>query len=154
MSDFAVSFRVMRDGTHLRDLALMMRALYAEDPPEKPIKPRAFERTARFLMANPAGGRIVLMMRSRQPVGYALLIPYWSNEFGGTLLFIDELFVVPEHRGLGIATRMLNRLIRRPPFKAVALALEVTPGNRRAQRLYASLGFVRRKNQMLTRRRT
>jgi hypothetical protein len=30
--------------------------------------------------------------------GYALLIPYWSNELGGTLLYVDEIFVIPEAR--------------------------------------------------------
>jgi hypothetical protein len=35
-------------------------------------------------------------------LGYALLIPYWSNEFGGVLLFVDELFVLREVRNRGI----------------------------------------------------
>ncbi len=38
-----------------------------------------------------------------QLVGYAILIPYWSNEFGGNLLFIDELFVSP---AFGAATAL------------------------------------------------
>ena len=83
--------------------------------------------------------------------GYALLIPYWSNEFGGTLLFVDELFVDEAHRGQGIARSFLTFLAGDRPYRAVALALEVSPRNERARALYESLGFHQRHHEMMTR---
>ncbi len=132
----------------------MMSRLYAEDPAQHPINPRSFAKTLGFLLANPTRGRVILFKNHRLLVGYALLIPFWSNEFGGSLLFIDELFVLPEYRGQGIATRFFSGLKRRPPFKAIALALEVTRANRRARRLYQSFGFVRRTNEVRVFRRS
>ena len=149
-----VTFQVMHDRDHFADVAAMMSRLYAEDPAQHPINPRSFPKTLRFLLANPSRGRVILLKKHRQLVGYALLIPFWSNEFAGTLLFIDELFVLPQHRGHGIATTFFSRLKLHPPFNAIALALEVTRTNRRAKRLYQSLGFVRRTNEILVLRRS
>jgi GNAT superfamily N-acetyltransferase len=149
-----VTFQIMRDRKHFAEVARMMACLYAEEPAQHPINPRSFAKTLGFLLSNPTRGRVILLKNRRQLVGYALLIPYWSNEFGGTLLFIDELFVLPEHRGQGIAKSFFSHLKRRPPFKAIALALEVTRANRGARRLYQSLGFVRRTNELMVLRRS
>jgi ribosomal protein S18 acetylase RimI-like enzyme len=150
----AVTLHVMHDRRDFADVAGMMRRLYEEDPAQHSINPRSFARTLGFLLANPSRGSVILLKKRRLLVGYALLIPFWSNEFGGTLLFIDELFVLPEYRGQGIATRFFSRLKRRPPFNAIALALEVTRANRRARKLYRSLGFTPRSNQILILQRT
>jgi GNAT superfamily N-acetyltransferase len=144
-----VTFQVMQDRKHFAEVARMMARLYAEDPSQHPVNPRSFPKTLRFLLANPTRGRVILFKLYRQLVGYALLIPYWSNEFGGTLLFIDELFVLSDHRGQGIAKSFFSQLKLKPPFNAIALALEVTRANRRAQKLYRSLGFTPRTNEIL-----
>ena len=69
---------------------------------------------------------------------------FWSNELGGEVCTIDELYVDPEHRGRGHATRLLEELSARsaPGLEGmVALALEVTPDNARARRFYERIGF-------------
>jgi GNAT superfamily N-acetyltransferase len=76
--------------------------------------------------------------------GYALLIAYWSNELGGEVCVIDELYVEPAHRGSRHATRFLEALAARREAwveNAVALILETTPDNERARRLYERVGF-------------
>lgn len=130
----------------------MMRALYAEDEPASPVDAARFPATIEFLIAHPSRGRIVLFREAGVLRGYAVLIPYWSNEFGGTLLFVDELFVTPAARNRGVATRFFGFVANERPFDAVALALEVSPKNAGARRLYESLGFTQRKNWVLTRR--
>ena len=73
-------------------------------------------------------GKGIVLFRERDAlVGYALLAPYWSNEFGGTLLFVDEMFVVPEARRRGIGERFFSFIEKRWPFEAVALALSQSP---------------------------
>ena len=84
--------------------------------------------------------------------GYALLIPCWSNEFGGNLVFVDELFVKPDARNRGIARRFFEFVSGTRPFEAVAAVLEASPANIRASRLYESVGFRRRQNWYFTRR--
>ena len=88
--------------------------------------------------------------------GYALLVSFWSNELGGEVCVLDEVYVEPSHRGRGRATRLVEDLLSgaSPHARsAVALALEITPGNLRARRLYERLGF-RGENLALNRRRS
>ena len=147
-----IEFITMTDPRQGEEVLSMMRALYAEDEAASPVDQSRFAANIQFLVAHPSRDRIVLFSRAGSAHGYALLIPYWSNEFGGTLLFVDEMFVIPEARNHGIGRSFFKYLEKVRPFDAVALALEVSPGNKGARRLYESLGFHPRENSTLTRR--
>jgi GNAT superfamily N-acetyltransferase len=122
----------------------MCLALYAEDPGPEPVPVENIGRTLRALRDVPARGRTVVLEIDGRASGYALLIAYWSNELGGDIDIIDEIYVERPHRGRGHATRLIEALAAgTEPFasKVVALALEVTPDNLHARRLYERLGF-------------
>jgi ribosomal protein S18 acetylase RimI-like enzyme len=86
--------------------------------------------------------------------GYALLVSYWSNELGGEVCHIDELYVAAPARGRGHSSELVRSLAGdggpwgRVP---VALQLEVTPSNARARSLYERLGFAPMRNTNLRR---
>jgi GNAT superfamily N-acetyltransferase len=149
-----LKFSLMDDPRHKEQVLTMMRGLYAEDQAASPVDESRFPRTIEVLLAEPNRGRIVLFSEDDALVGYALLIPYWSNEFGGALLIVDELFVIPEARNRGIGRSFLGFVEEQRPYDAVALALEVSPGNTRARWLYESIGFENRANLVMTRRLT
>ena len=71
--------------------------------------------------------------------GYALTVNYPSQEFGGNVLWIDELFVLPEFRNRGIARSFFE--FAEGLSEKIALRLEVEPDNEKAVKLYKSLGF-------------
>jgi GNAT superfamily N-acetyltransferase len=144
-------FTTVTDLRRLDQIVAMMRALYAEDEAASPVDQSRFAENLKFLVSHPSRGSIILFGEGGSLRGYALIVPYWSNEFGGTLLFVDELFVVPEARRRGIGRSFFKYLDEVRPFEAVALALEVSPGNKEARRLYESLGFYPRQNSILTR---
>jgi ribosomal protein S18 acetylase RimI-like enzyme len=146
-----VSFATMVDRQHAAQVLRMMRELYATDAPDLNVNPERFPATIDRLLAEPSRGRILLFMREAEVCGYALLIPYWSNEFGGMVLLIDELLVEKEFRGQGMARAFFDFIATDRPFDAVALALEVVPKNVRARALYESMGFRERHHRMLTR---
>ena len=102
-------------------------------------------RTLARLRDEPNRGRAVVCDVEGRAVGYALLISFWSNELGGEVCNIDELFVIPDYRGHGLATSLFDRLAdAKPtlwPIRPAALALEVTSQNQRARALYERLGF-------------
>jgi ribosomal protein S18 acetylase RimI-like enzyme len=81
-------------------------------------------------------------------VGYALMFKFWYNEFGGMILNIDELFVLPDFRSRGIASHYLSTLGERKD-DYVALALEVLPENERAHALYKRMGFTEKETRTL-----
>jgi len=144
-----IKFRTMSDFRHKSKVLTMMGELYSEDPPAS-VDPSRFPATIDFFIAHPLRGRIVLFSDAEIIHGYALLVPYWSNEFGGTILFVDEIFVIAEARNQGIGRSFFKFLDETRPFDAVALGLEVSPDNVGARRLYESLGFRQRGTSFLT----
>ena len=146
-----------RDATPADDDAIvaLVGQLYAEDPSPTPVPGSHTLATLARLRAEPVRGRVVVLEVDEQLEGYAFLISFWSNELGGEVCEIDELYVSRAARGQGHSTRLLDGLASRtlPWFRdAVALALEVTAANARARRLYERLGF-RLHNQSFVRRR-
>ncbi len=119
-------------------------ALYREDPGERPIDAGGIRRTLAAFRERPMRGRALALEVDGRLCGYALLCRYWSNELGGELSCIDEIYVSPRARGRGYGRGLIERLIREgesPTSGVVALALEVTPGNERARTFYEGLGF-------------
>jgi GNAT superfamily N-acetyltransferase len=134
-------------------IVAMCLALNAEDPGQ-PVGAEQVQRTLRELRAEPVRGRAVVAELDAQVVGYALLVAFWSNEYGGEICDIDELYVKPAHRGAGIATRLFAQLEDDRvlwPRRPVALELEATPANSRARAYYERLGFAAR-NALLRKR--
>jgi ribosomal protein S18 acetylase RimI-like enzyme len=144
-----VEFRPMVDGAFETVVAEMMAGLYREDPPQNPVDPDSFRRTTRRFLDHPDTGQVILFWKHDEIVGYAILVPYWSNELGGNLAFVDELYVVPQARNRGIATAFLNHVREQRPFEAVVAMLELSPDNVRARRLYSAIGFQKRKNEAM-----
>jgi ribosomal protein S18 acetylase RimI-like enzyme len=130
----------------------MCLALYAEDPSPMPVTEGNIRATLATLRAEPSRGRAVVLEVEGVIGGYALLISFWSNELGGELIVIDELYVTPPVRNRGHARELLTTLTKENnlwPGRSVALELEVTPQNQRAAILYEKAGFKRTKNERL-----
>ena len=149
-----MSFETMTDWRHADHVLRMMRELYATDAPELNVDPEKFPATIDRLLAEPSRGRVVLFMRGDELVGYGLLIPYWSNEFGGTVVVVDELLVEKAFRGQGIARAFFAFIDAERPFNAAAFVLSVSPTNPGARALYESVGFAESPLRMMSRRLT
>jgi GNAT superfamily N-acetyltransferase len=117
----------------------MCMALNADDPGPHPVPADNMRRTLQELRQAPIRGRAVALELGSQVSGYALLVSFWSNELGGEVCTIDELYVEPEHRGSGYATRLLQCLsARSEPWLG---SIVVTPDNVRVRRFYERIGF-------------
>lgn len=120
--------------------------LYVEDPGARPMTAQNIQRTLDFLFEHPNRGTIMLIENEGEIIGYSTLINFWSNEYGGNIVIIDELFIKKEFRSQGIGAEFLRYLVNRKFADAVALQLEVTTNNLKARKLYESLGFKLHKN--------
>lgn len=99
---------------------------------------------------------VYLGLLERQVVGYCLLVSFWSNEFGGEVCIVDELYIMPAFRRQGLAKELLESLRDRSelwPTTAVAIGLEVSPTNTAARQLFERHGFVGANTAMHLRRR-
>jgi ribosomal protein S18 acetylase RimI-like enzyme len=145
-----LNFRPLRN-TDYPELRRMIHALYYEDPVDKRISAKKVSRTVRELRRNPCKGEIIIFEKDNVAIGYSILIFYWSNEYGGDILNIDELYVKPEQRERGVATSFLKHISRTFKDKIVAVQLEVSPSNTRALDFYRKLGFKKTRNMHLRR---
>ena len=118
-----------------------IKSLYREDPEGLPINDAKIERTLAELTEHPDKGAIITIEYESAVVGYAILINFWSNEYGGNILHIDELYVSADYRGKGIGSKFIQYLIDNKFNNAKALQLETLPSNDKAKKLYERLGF-------------
>jgi len=133
----------------------MCLALNREDPGPRPVAINQIRNTLKELRANPVRGRILVLELDGRVEGYALLVAYWSNELGGEICNIDEIYVRPDRRGRGYGRALVETLVVGNsiwPGHPAAIALEVSPINERALALYSKLGFVRSPNHQMLRR--
>lgn len=137
------------DESDRKELSAMIQALYVEDPPGLTMSSEKIDRTITELTSHPDKGTIILLTNDSDIVGYSLLINFWSNEFGGNVLTIDELYIKQDYRSQGIGTNFIKHLIESKFAGAVGLQLEVTEKNEKARRLYEKFGFKKYKNDIL-----
>lgn len=135
-------------------LEAMVLALYREDPGGEPMTVNNVRNTLAAFAQRPERGRLVIFRAEADTIGYAILVPYWSNEFGGELLFVDEIYVVPHRRGRGVVRAFMEQLSRAGRNRYRAIALELNPDNRGAEACYRKLGFQETGNRHLLRRIT
>lgn len=137
--DRDISYKLFEDNDR-EDLLEMMFSLYGEDPEGLEISEEKINSTINEYKNNPQKTNIWLFKKGIENVGYALLVYCWSNEYGGNILIVDELYVAKNHRGKGIATGFLKHI---ETFEnIVALKLETTPSNKRAMEHYKKTGFT------------
>lgn len=130
-------------------VAELIHNLYREYPGDKSMLPQKIQNTFDSLSQHPDYGKIMILEHEKEVIGYAMLINFWSNEFGGNIINIDELYIRKEFRSQGIGTNFIKHLVKNKFGNSVALELEVTPSNKRARKLYESLGFKLYKNNTL-----
>ncbi|WP_319562692.1 GNAT family N-acetyltransferase [Marispirochaeta sp.] len=104
-----ITYRIFTD-SDTTVITEYIHKLYHEDPGERPIWPENIHKTIESLTKHPDRGSIIVFDNAGAVIGYAILINYWSNEFGGNIINIDELYIKDEYRSQGIGTRFIEYL--------------------------------------------
>ena len=123
-------------------LTKLMMSLSSEDFSGWLATPESIQKTLDHLWQHPDKGSILMIKKGDLIAGYAILINFWSNEYNGNVLIIDELYVLPEFRSQGISTAFINYLTETRFNDSVMLLLEVSDTNKRAMDLYYKMGFI------------
>lgn len=74
--------------------------------------------------------------------GYLLVSITYSNEAGGIVLWIEEVYILPEYQGNGFGKELLAFIERTYKNKVVRIRLEVEKSNQRVIKLYQKIGFT------------
>jgi GNAT superfamily N-acetyltransferase len=145
-TEVKAEFRAAREEDVPR-LQSFMNELYSEDP-NIADKPRPdIGRTFRELSAHPDKGQLVALCADGVPCGYAILIFFWSNEYGTNVIEIDEVYVDESHRGCGIGGKFFSWLRSTFADSSAGWTLQVAHKNEAARKLYERLGFKQSRNE-------
>jgi ribosomal protein S18 acetylase RimI-like enzyme len=128
-------------------LLQLVNNLYEEDPGHVGSSDEKTDDTIKYLTNHPDGGKIISFKDGDHMIGYSILINYWSNELGGTMTFIDELYIDKSYRNKNIGTEFLQRVAQDKSVRRVML--EVTRENNRTLEFYIRNGFKEVTNRFL-----
>lgn len=120
----------------------MVRIFYHSDAVMHPIPDAYIDRTFEELMRSDRYAEARMLEADGEIVGYALLAKTFSQEAGGTVVWVEELYVKPACRGQGFGRAFLEQLAATLPPEVKRIRLEVEHENEGAVRLYESLGFT------------
>jgi len=95
------------------------------------------------VLADSRHGFILVAEQRGRAVGIAYVAAHLSAEHGGTVGWLEELYVAPDQRGHGVGSALLEALGQRvEQLDWRALELEVVAGHERAVPLYVRHGFA------------
>ena len=124
-------------------LGELIQAFYNEEPDlQQFTDEEAIRRATEIISLSNKLVYPLLLRQEDEVIGHALMVPYYSNEFGGLLVMLDEFFILREHRQHGAGGTALEKLKTwAVDHGYCGITLEVTDANPRARLLYERHGF-------------
>jgi GNAT superfamily N-acetyltransferase len=120
---------------------LMARDFYSTGAVMKKIPDECFERAFGELMRSDEYAKAYMIESGGVTAGYALTAKTYSQEAGGMVLWLEEIYIKPEYRGRGLGGEFLEYARNTLGREYARLRLELEPGNDRAAELYRRHGF-------------
>lgn len=140
---------IRADVADIPSLLPLLREFYAHE--EIAFDEAIARQALRGILQNEAHGRVFLIYRQAELVGYTVLTLGYSLEFHGVDAFVDELYLREQARGQGLGKESLEFLAETCRALGVrALHLEVEHQNTRAQAVYRQFGFQNHERHLLT----
>lgn len=133
----------------VREFAVQDRQLYVEMASEfyhsdavlHPVPPAFFERTADEALTTDAYAQIYILECDGQPAGYGLTAKTFSQESGGYVIWLEELYIRERYRSRGLGSEFFKYIEKKYEGEAARFRLEVEADNTRAISLYKRLGY-------------
>ena len=118
----------------------MARAFYATDAVMAPVPDEHFDRCLDEMLRSDVYAAAWIFRDGEAVCGYAQIARTYSQEAGGPVVWIEELYVKPEYRSHGFGSAFFALLEAEYPDTA-RFRLEVEEENRGAVRLYERKGY-------------
>lgn len=117
----------------------MAEDFYNSDAVLSPIPISNFELTFNELMQSDRYAEAFIFESNKTIAGFGLIAKTFSQEAGGMVVWIEEIYVKKDFRGKGLGSEFINFIKSNVPAKRYRL--ETEPENLAAQRLYLRHGF-------------
>ena len=119
----------------------MAREFYHSDAVLHPVPDTYFERTADEALRSDVYAEIFLFECENEAAGYGLIAKTYSQEAGGMVWWIEEVYVREAFRSKGIGREFFAYLDKVKGSAVTMMRLEVEEDNTRAVALYKKLGY-------------
>lgn len=119
----------------------MAREFYHSDAVLHPVPDTYFERTADEALRSDVYAEIFLFECENEAAGYGLIAKTYSQEAGGMVWWIEEVYVREAFRSKGIGRGFFAYLDKVKGSAVTRMRLEVEEDNTRAVALYKKLGY-------------
>lgn len=119
----------------------MTKALYSSEAVCHEVSETHFYDTFEELMRQDIYAAGYIIEEKGNIAGYGLTAKGFSQEAGGILLWIEEIYIKPEYRGLGLGREFFAYVEANLCKNVKRLRLEVDKENKNAISLYKKMGF-------------
>lgn len=123
-------------------LLQLMKEFYHSPAVLHPVPETHFKSTIHEVLSGSPYTDLYVWEQSGEISGYALTAKTWSNEAGGPVIWLEEIYISEACRGMGLGSLLLRQLEEEYRGVAARLRLEVEENNRGAIRLYTRMGYV------------
>ena len=119
----------------------MAREFYHSDAVLHPVPDSYFERTADEALRSDDYAEIFMFESENERAGYGLIAKTFSQEAGGMVWWIEEIYVRETFRSKGLGREFFAYLDEKKGSAVTRMRLEVEEENTRAVALYKKLGY-------------
>lgn len=122
------------------DILKMMNEFYNSPAVLHSVPEENFSLTVDEFLSGSPYIDIFISKTDDKTVGYIQTSVTWSNEAGGIVVWLEEIFIREEFRSGGFGSEMID-FIKDYYKNAARFRLEIEPSNKRAERLYIKKDF-------------
>lgn len=124
-----------------QDFLEMMKTFYKSKAVLSGIPEEHMKRTFEAIMDKTPYADAYILDYQGEAAGYVMVSITWSNEAGGLVLWVEELFIKAKFRGLGLGGKAIEFIRKRYHGKARRFRLEISKDNKHVGKLYKRKGF-------------
>lgn len=125
-----------------RELYLKMAHDFYHSPAVvHPVPDSYIEKTFEECISSGTYGQIYMLESEGSPAGYGLIAKTFSQEAGGYVYWLEELYILEEYRSKGLGSEFFQYLEGHRDAGVTRFRLEVEEDNTRAKALYERLGY-------------
>lgn len=133
-----ITIKTITDSDY-KDVLEMMKVFYASDAVFSNGSEEIFKCDIETCLNNSPYLEGYVFGQNTEITGYGMLAKSFSTEFGKPCIWIEDLYIKPDYRGLGIGKQFMEFVEKKYPD--YLFRLEVEQENLNAVKLYKKCGF-------------
>lgn len=120
----------------------MVKEFYTSEAVLHSIPETNIIKTFNEVIASSPYAKAYIIEENNKTAGYGLIALSYSNEAGGLVVWLEEIYIKEDHRGMGLGSKFLDFIYEEFSGKAARFRLEICKGNKSAQKLYNRKGYI------------